>query len=96
MAKKTTIRCPHCGYEYLPAEIYYPDTFLGYPKNIIRDNDGNILGFNGDDMNTSESFICIGCDKPFNVDASVTFKTTPVVDMFSDEDEDIKNYIKSK
>ena len=35
-------------------------------------------------------------NKPFNVDASVTFKTTPVVDMFSDEDEDIKNYIKSK
>ena len=30
MAKKTTIRCPHCNYEYLPAEIYFPKYFLGF------------------------------------------------------------------
>ena len=48
MAKKTTIRCPHCNAEYLPAEIYYPTSFfLGKPFNIIKDGDDNILGYNG-------------------------------------------------
>lgn len=85
MAKRTTIRCPHCGFEYLPAEIYYPDTFLGVPSSIIRDEKGQILGFKGSDMNTSEEFYCNGCDKPFSVDAVVTFKTNCLVDMFADD-----------
>ena len=25
------IICPHCGTEYLPAEIYYPKHFFGNP-----------------------------------------------------------------
>ena len=47
MAKKNTIRCPHCGCEYLPAEIYLPNDFLGYPTNIIKDEKGEILGLLG-------------------------------------------------
>lgn len=86
MAKKTTIRCPHCNTEYLPAEIYFPDDFLGKPYNIIKDEDGNILGFNGNDMQTVEVFTCDRCGKIFTVDASITFRTTATVDVFDEDD----------
>jgi len=89
MAKKTTIRCPHCNAEYLPAEIYYPNSLLGKPFNIIKDNDGNILGYNGDDMDTVETFICNKCEKQFSVDASITFRTSAINDMFDEDDFDI-------
>ena len=85
--KKTTIRCPHCGWEYLPAEIYYPEEFLGEPENIIKTEEGNVLGFDGEDMNTTETYCCDHCGKSFIVDASITFKTTPVHDVFDDDDE---------
>lgn len=87
MAKKTTIRCPHCSCEYLPAEIYYPKHFVGTPSNIIKDENGAVLGFNGSDMETSETFTCDKCGKLFSVDAIVTFKTTPLIDLFSDDSE---------
>ena len=86
MAKKTTIRCPHCNTEYLPAEIYFPDDFLGKPYNIIKDEYGSILGFNGDDMQTTEAFTCDRCGKTFTVDASITFTTTATVDVFDEDD----------
>lgn len=89
MAKKTTIRCPYCNAEYLPAEIYYPNSFLGKPFNIIKDGDSNILGYNGDDMDTLETYICDKCNKQFSVDASITFRTTFVADMFDEDDFDI-------
>lgn len=87
MAKKTTIRCPHCGWEYLPAEIYYADDFLGKPENIIKTEEGNVLGFDGEDMNTLETYCCDHCGKSFTVDASVTFKTAPLHDVFNDDEE---------
>ena len=89
MAKKTTIRCPHCDTEYLPAEIYFPDSFLGKPFNIIKDGAGNILGFSGNDMETSEVFTCDKCNKRFTVDASVTFRTTIATDIFDEDDFEI-------
>lgn len=86
MAKKTTIRCPYCNCEYLPGEIYFPKSFLGQPSNIIKDEKGTILGYDGEDMQTSEEFVCEKCDKKFTVDASVTFKTNQTADVFDDEE----------
>ena len=37
------IKCPYCGYNYVPAEIMMPDDFLGKPENIVRDALGKIL-----------------------------------------------------
>ena len=58
MARKNTIGCPHWGCEYLPAEIYLPNDFLGRPGEIFKDENGVILGFQGTDMNTTETFTC--------------------------------------
>ena len=90
MAKKTTIRCPHCNTEYLPAEIYFPDSFVGKPFNIIKDEVGKVLGFSGADMNTVETFVCDTCGKRFNIDASITFKTTVATDIFDEDDFETK------
>lgn len=95
MAKKTTIRCPHCNCEYLPAEIYFPNSFIGYPSEIIRDESGNILGYQGDDMNTSETYCCDRCNNSFTVDASITFKTNIINDMF-EIDDDFKDIVSKK
>lgn len=90
MSKKSTIKCPHCGREYLAAEIYYPKSFFGNPSNIIKDETGTILGYNGSDLDTYETFQCDQCNKLFSVDAVVTFKTAPVVDLFDSDLEDFK------
>lgn len=86
MAVKTKIKCPVCGYEYLPAEIYIADDFVGNPRNIIKDENGEVLGYEGSDMNTTETYICDHCDTTFTVEAIVTFKTAPIKDVFDDDD----------
>lgn len=68
------ITCPHCGAEYLPAEIYYPNEFLGKPSDIEKLN-GKIESFLGKSMNLEEIYICDHCLTKFQTTAKVTFKT---------------------
>lgn len=69
------IKCPYCGAEFLPAEIYYPEDFLGEPVDIVKDENGEIVTFDGTNMNLEETFVCTHCDKEFLVTASVEFET---------------------
>ena len=55
------IKCPDCGAEYLPAEIFYPDEFFGKPNSIEKDVYGKLLFFNGNDMNLTETYRCDYC-----------------------------------
>ena len=73
MDEKIVIKCPHCGREYLPCEIYYPDEFLGSAKNIIRDGK-TIIYFDGENMNLKETYICDECGKTFEVEARINFE----------------------
>ena len=36
MSQLNYIKCPYCGREYTPSEIYVPKYFFGYPYNIMR------------------------------------------------------------
>ena len=45
--KPIIITCPNCGAEYLPAEVYIPDSFLGKPKTVDKDSSGKIIYFSG-------------------------------------------------
>lgn len=67
------IKCPHCDYEYLPAEIYLPNDFLGKPTNIMRDDYGKIIGYDGIKMNDTETYRCDNCDKMFEVVSTTNF-----------------------
>lgn len=76
--KLIVIKCPHCGYEYLPSEIYYANDFLGSPKNIIKDDDGTITYFGGESMNLEEEYVCDNCDHKFKIVANVSFDAEEV------------------
>lgn len=70
-----TIDCPVCGEQYLPAEIFIPDAFLGKPSEIEKTFDGKIDYFNGKSMDTVEEYVCDKCGAKFKVVANVVFKT---------------------
>ena len=88
--KKPIIKCPNCGAEYLPAEIFLPMDFFGRPQNVIKGVNGNILGYDGDDMDLKEQYECDYCGKTFTVSASVAFKAEVVRDIFDEDDFVIK------
>ena len=82
---KNAIKCPYCGYGYVPSEVYYPDEFFGRPKNIYRDVDGKIEKVDKK-MNLHETYTCDGCGKVFKVSASISFTTSKLEELNFDED----------
>ena len=79
--KTPIIKCPHCGAGYLAAEIYMPGAFLGRPDDLVKDSMGKILYDDyiaGEEPDFIEHFTCEYCDKPFVVEAIITYKTTAV------------------
>ena len=72
------IKCPTCGYEYLPAEIFMPNEFLGKPKNIVKDSYGKIVGYEGIKMNDTEIYKCDSCNSSFEVVSTVNFVSKPL------------------
>ena len=73
--KLEVIICPYCGREYLPSEIYIPNSFIGNVKSIIRTNAGKIDTFFGNSMDLKEEYTCDKCDGKFDVTARVSFFT---------------------
>ena len=78
--KKTNsiIRCPRCGANYLPGEIYMPGALIGQPEDVVKDSLGKLLYEDyseGKEPDMVEHFICEYCDKPFIVEATITYKT---------------------
>lgn len=69
------IKCPNCGVEYLPGEIYIPNNLVGQPKDIERTIDGKIDVYSGIPQNLTETFECDHCGKPLKVTASLSFST---------------------
>ena len=74
--KDLIITCPHCGRQYLPAEIYYPKQFFGNPHDIDRLNDITIESYMGNSMCLDEDYECDNCYKKFRVSAKVQFKVS--------------------
>ena len=70
------IKCPNCGCEYLPGEIYVGKAFIGAPINVKKDSLGRVTEVIGSDMDTVEYFCCDNCDTPFKIEATVSFETT--------------------
>lgn len=92
--KLDVINCPNCGAEYLPAEIYYPNSLLGKPSNIHKDSLGKIDTFEGTTLNNREEFVCDFCGKPFKVFARIKFDST--IDAVNDFTESYVVPIKEK
>ena len=76
--KTPIISCPHCKAQYLPGEIYMPGALIGQPDDLVKDALGKILYEDypdGKEPDMLESFICEYCEKPFVIEATVTYKT---------------------
>ena len=79
------IKCPHCGAEYLPAEIFYPEFILGNPENIVKDEQGHIEHFDGDALSFIEEYTCDICGHTFTVAGTVTFVAKEKKEDFDEE-----------
>ena len=76
--KTPVISCPHCGAQYLPAEIYMPGAILGRPDDLVKDALGKIIYEDykeGQEPDMIEHFTCEFCNKPFVVEATITYKS---------------------
>lgn len=76
--KTPIIKCPHCGAQYLAAEIYIPGALLGRPDDLVKDSLGKIIYedyVEGNAPEMIEHFVCDYCNKAFVVEATVTYKT---------------------
>lgn len=71
--EKHLIRCPHCGAEYLPSEIFFPDDFLPAPDDVVRDGAGRIVACSQSALNVSEEYECDYCGRVFEAIAEVAF-----------------------
>ena len=67
------LKCPICGEEYLPGEIFYPNYIIGQPKNIIKNDRGKIEYWEDEDLVESESFICNKCNTTLNFTLKVEY-----------------------
>ena len=83
---KNIIKCPKCGQEYLPGEIFLPQTLLGQPKAIVRDENGVILNYEGKGMDLiADTYYCDKCGQGFNVEATLSFTVNALKNDFVDE-----------
>ena len=75
--KWPVITCPHCGYQYAPAEIFMPGDLIGNPEQVIRDALGKIIYQEYDEDSEPaqvEHYVCDECGKPFIVEPVITYK----------------------
>ena len=73
------IKCPHCGWEYVPDEIYTPGEILGKSDTVLRAALGKVIYHDYEEEEEPilvEHFVCDHCGKPFIVEATISYKTS--------------------
>lgn len=72
---QNVIRCPHCGQEYLAAELFMPEDLFGAPTNIVKTSDGKVDFFLGERPTFETEYCCDNCDTTFRVRAKLSFES---------------------
>ena len=80
------VECPHCKYEYLPAEIFIPKYFFGVPENIERTAEGKLVSYEGSSVDLFEKYECDNCKKEFRVVAKLQLTTEAVFPGYFEEE----------
>lgn len=70
---KLVIKCPYCGAEYTPSELFYPNDFIPEVKEVVKDESGNIVAHQGALMKLDEEYCCDYCNHTFVALASILF-----------------------
>lgn len=86
MKDLVVVKCPVCGQEYLPSEIFLPNNFFGKQKDITRNASGEIEFYFGDDPDYDEEFVCESCLSKLKIHANLNFNV--IVDSGENFDED--------
>lgn len=73
MEKYITLKCPYCKWEYLPSEIFYPESVIGTANVLKRDASGAIEAISGKCMETYEEYTCDNCGKQFHLLINTSF-----------------------
>lgn len=85
MESNIQIKCPKCGMQYLASEIFSPKHFLGYASDIIKNGRGEVISFEGADMDLkADTYYCEHCGQAFNVEATIKFKVSKAKNEDSD------------
>ena len=89
------IKCPYCGYEYHPSEIFVPRGVFGKPVSIERNEEGKIQDIICDSSDMNETYSCDNCNKTFSVtlDMSFDIQKTDTIDFDTDFVTVLKNDI---
>lgn len=74
--KEIIIKCPSCGAQYYPAELFYRDDLLGYPKEIEKTTLGEIIYSEGSLPEYTTTYICDKCNTKFKVTADINYSTS--------------------
>lgn len=72
------IKCPNCNWSYLPSELYLPEYLLGRPEDLVKSPTGEIIYLDYEEDFEPvlvEHYVCDNCNKPFVIEASMSFKT---------------------
>ena len=81
------IKCPVCGAEYLPEEIFYPDSVFNKNLKVVRDEEGKIVFFNkNESFNLEEEFECEHCGTLFRVKGDTKFKVEALKEEIFEEE----------
>lgn len=86
MEENNFIKCPYCGTEYLPGEIFYPKHYLGQPKDVEKSLSGEILIADGIPQCCSEEYACDKCGKSFKVLVSHSYTVSKLDENNFDDD----------
>ena len=67
------IKCPYCGCEYHPAEIFLPEYVIGRPTAVLKDDNGVIEKVVADTTSLEEYYQCDKCNNSFKVTLDFEF-----------------------
>lgn len=82
----TKIKCPHCGAEYIPEEIFYPDSVFNKNVKPIRDENNKLILVEEEYFNLEEEFECYYCGCKFKVTGTTNFKTEQIEEKIFEEE----------
>lgn len=77
------IKCPYCGAEYLPEEIFVSGEVFQKPK-VLKDEFGRIEFTDRDDEPCVEEYECDYCHNLFKVTLDMQF-STKLMESFTEE-----------
>ena len=80
------IKCPVCGRNMLPSEVFLPNSFFGKQSDITRNNSGEIEFYLGDDMDLDEEYVCDSCLSKLKIHANLSFDVEVAAEENYDED----------